>query len=147
MISLSADLAAARASSGSTRMKLCSCPSSFSMRASRLSVSSTGDNSFFAMRRAASAMVRKSGTIVLFLRKGGGMGRFGADGARLFDKPRHLLVKRRRRKDFGALLFRHVQPQTGQRRIEFLSGHACLLFCERSEQRFTTETRRARRWP
>src|SRR5579863_3116412 len=93
------------------------------MRASRLSTSSTGDSSFFSMRRAASAMVRKSGTIVLLLRKGGGMRGLGADPARLAHQPRHLLVAMRRGGDVIALRLGHVEPDPRQRRIEFLSSH------------------------
>ena len=57
-ISVSAARASARALSARTRMKLCSRPSNFSIRASRLSTNSTGDNSRCWMSFAASAIVR-----------------------------------------------------------------------------------------
>ena len=62
MIAASAALASARARSAVTVTKLSSWLSSVSMRRRQASVSSTGDSSRLAMRRDASAMVRKAGS-------------------------------------------------------------------------------------
>src|SRR5690242_17726610 len=124
MISASAARAAASAGSRNTRIKLWSLPSRRSMRASRLSVSSTGDSSRLPISAPVSAIVRKSGTIPSLPGGREDMGRLGAHGALSPDPLCHFLDEMSGGGDFRPFALRYVEPGAGERRLDLGAGHA-----------------------
>src|SRR5438552_7116478 len=94
------------------------------MRASRLSVSSTGESSRLPIKAPASAIVRKSGTMPSYPRGREDVGGFRAHRALTPHPFRHLLNEMGRRGDFRLFALRNLEPGTGERRLDLRAGHA-----------------------
>src|SRR5271165_867415 len=124
VISASAARAAARAGSRSTRMKLLSLPLSRSMRARRLSTSSTGESSRLAISVLASAIVRKSGITPSYPRRREDMSGLGAHRALPPHPFCHLLDEMDRGGDLQPLVLRHIEAGAGEPGLDLGARHA-----------------------